>query len=236
MKYNFIVIGCGGTGSKFLIEFGRYLYGLNLKENYEITIIDGDTVEERNIARQTFQKEDIGRFKAEVMSEILSQVFKIKTYYIPDYIKKVDELSKYISDENINIIIACVDNHPCRAIIHQVFITCSDFIIYLDSANGEYNGEVVIGAKLYGKQIFPDRVFYYPEVLTDKDGDRNSCSYKMVKEPQQLIANLMAANILMIAISELIKNHNINGGVYLFNVKKGYLCFRPYKEIQLIES
>lgn len=236
MKYNFIVIGCGGTGSKFLVEFGRYLYGLSLKEDYELTIIDGDRVEEHNLKRQVFQKEDIGRLKAEVMSEILSQVFGITSYYIPKYIKNVKELSKYCSSECINVMIVCVDNHPCRAIIHQVFITSSYSIIYLDSANGAYNGEIVIGAKLYGKQIYPDRVFYYPEVLTDKEGDRNSCSFRVVKAPQQLIANLMAANILMIAISELISNHTIKGGIYIFNAKKGYLCFRPYKGTQWIEN
>ena len=69
------VIGAGGTGSYFLKEFCRFAQGR--KDISEVIIYDGDTVEEKNLSRQCFTVEDVGRNKALVMAEILNAAFDI---------------------------------------------------------------------------------------------------------------------------------------------------------------
>ena len=78
MKYNIIIVGCGGTGGNYVQDLGRYLYENPLQSQCRILIADGDVVEEKNIGRQPFQRRDIGRKKAEVMQEVLTEVFGLK--------------------------------------------------------------------------------------------------------------------------------------------------------------
>ena len=80
-KYNFLIVGCGGTGGNFTSMLGRYLYDNGVADHCAITLIDGDFVENKNIGRQPFLPCDIGRNKAEVMAEVLTEVFDIKCGY-----------------------------------------------------------------------------------------------------------------------------------------------------------
>lgn len=231
MKYNIIIVGCGGTGGHFIVQLGRYLFGLK-SIKYQVTIIDQDIVEEGNINRQPYQTCDIGRNKAAVMVDIL-QVFQIDCGYVSRYIKKTTDLAPFFKDDCINVLFGCVDNHPCRKILHSVFIECKKPIIYIDSANGKFNGEIVVAARLKNKQIFPDRVFYYPEVLTEEVGSRLSCMEHTMQSPQHMVANLMAATICLEIVVQIIEKNKIKGGIHFFNVDKGYVQYRPYhKEME----
>ena len=60
MKYHFLVMGCGGTGGNFLKEFARFLHSDGAGNNrVQVTVLDGDVVEKKNIARQPFTEEDL---------------------------------------------------------------------------------------------------------------------------------------------------------------------------------
>lgn len=234
-RFNIIVVGCGGTGGNYLKELGRYLYSLPNKHNHKVIIIDNDVIEERNLIRQPFQREDINKKKSEVMSEILSQIFDLECHYVSSYIDTTNDLKKCIDLNYINILIGAVDNHACRAIMHKVFIKEKN-IIYLDSANGLYNGEIVVGARLDDLTIYPDRPFYYPEVLTDKEPPRSrrSCTALQEEEPQHLVTNIMAANILLTNTVSIISDSKIKGGIYLFNLQNGYMRYRPYSKTNFV--
>lgn len=56
MKSDIVIVGCGGTGSHYIKELGRYLYGNKcMKDNgIRIVLVDGDLVEEKNLVRQAF--------------------------------------------------------------------------------------------------------------------------------------------------------------------------------------
>ena len=43
-KYNFLIVGCGGTGGNFTSMLGRYLYDNGVADHCTITLIDGDFV------------------------------------------------------------------------------------------------------------------------------------------------------------------------------------------------
>ena len=67
--FSILVVGSGGTGTYFLKEISRFLSGNTAAANMisKMVICDGDIVEEKNLSRQCFSTEDIGRKKAVVM-------------------------------------------------------------------------------------------------------------------------------------------------------------------------
>lgn len=140
------LIGCGGTGSLVAPRLARLDYvlkELGLPGLY-VTVYDGDTVEQNNVGRQNFNKNDIGDFKA------ANIVQKINLSYGLDWECKI----KYVEDiPQANIIISCVDNVEFRNNVHKKFrFDCSNLstdyntrYYWLDCGNGKDFGQVVLG-------------------------------------------------------------------------------------------
>ena len=61
------IIGCGGLGSNVAAMLVRSGIG-------ELTLIDFDRVEEDNLNRQMFFRDDIGRLKSEALADILRRI------------------------------------------------------------------------------------------------------------------------------------------------------------------
>lgn len=224
-KFNIILIGCGGTGGNFMKELGRYLYQNPV--NYRILLIDGDLVEEKNVARQPFLPEDIGRNKAEVMAEILQEAFGVSCEYYPDFLNQPEQLQKFEKQDYLTILVGCVDNHACRKVMHDYFIK-ADSCYYLDAANEYSAGEVVAGMRISGMELFPDRAFYFPEILTERSVPKSeeSCLEINVSQPQHLVTNLFAANLLLKCIVEILSEEEWSGGIYFFDAFKGFSQLR----------
>ena len=147
-----LIIGAGGTGGYILPNLYRIAYAT--KRKYRVVIADGDIVEKKNLIRQNFSEIDIGVNKAEAMAERYSDVFGIETEYVPEYIEDEEMLCELLmqrsQDERytnpVYIIIGAVDNNRSRVMCHNVFNKLND-VIYIDSGNGEYTGQVVCGIK-----------------------------------------------------------------------------------------
>lgn len=167
-------------------------------------VIDGDNVEEHNLARQCFQQEDIGSAKAAVLAEILNDAFHIYWRSFSTYLTTVRQLEDILelrSDE-IPIIIGCVDNHGCRLVLEQFFKKHKN-CIYFDSANEFISGEVVMSYKINDKQLSPLRSEVFSDIL---EGDlRNvtelSCEELNISSPQHISVNMMAGLVLLSAVA-----------------------------------
>ena len=72
--YNIYIIGAGGTGGYLAQDLARYI-AVRTEEKYNFTIVDGDVVEEKNLIRQNFIENDIGKNKAKVLAERYSKAF-----------------------------------------------------------------------------------------------------------------------------------------------------------------
>ena len=201
-KQKIFIIGCGGTGSNYIKELARYLAtNRNYMINADVILIDGDTVEEKNLERQSFTPEDLLMNKAEAMALAVSDMYNLTFSYVPEYIASKEhmlrimrntyERESYEEEETfVPIIIGCVDNHNCRKILHEIFEEYTD-IIYIDAANEFSTGEVVVGIKNNQAVIAPDRAFYFPEVF--------------------------AANICLIQTIKILSGDWTCGGIYSFD-------------------
>ena len=222
-----LIIGAGGTGGYILPNLYRIAYAT--KRKYRVVIADGDIVEKKNLIRQNFSEIDIGVNKAEAMAERYSDVFGIETEYVPEYIEDEDMLCELLmqrsQDERYTnpayIIIGAVDNNRSRVMCHNVFNKLND-IIYIDSGNGEYTGQVVCGIKEDGKVISPPAADVYPDILTDteKFPSELSCAERSISAPQSIAANLFASTAVSTMLFYLLTEGEIEKTRIAFSSRK----------------
>ncbi len=208
-----VMLGAGGTGGHIAPHLYRLLY--SLERPVRFIICDGDAVEEKNLVRQNFTKADLGENRAKVLAERYSTVFGMETEYIPSFVETEQALSGLLTPKvwYVNsgydryrtnciqeqvILIGAVDNNKSRQLCHRVFQKMNE-LIYIDSGNGEYTGQVVCGIRRSGKTYYPPIGTVYPDVLedTDKFPTELSCAEASVSAPQSMAANITAATAVV---------------------------------------
>jgi hypothetical protein len=220
-----VMIGAGGTGGHIAPHLYRLLYALDRPVKF--IICDGDIVEEKNLVRQNFTRADLGENKAKVVAERYSNVFGLETSYVPDFIEDPQRLEQLIrpktwtSDRFVKdpktrtlhrevfselvILIGAVDNNRSRQMCHEVFLKSRE-LIYIDSGNGEYTGQVVCGIRRGGKTIYKPVGMLYPDLAEAEDlfPSELSCADASVSAPQTIVANLMAATAVVTMVYNIL--------------------------------
>ena len=205
-----VQLGAGGTGGHIAPHLYRLLYSLERPVRY--IICDGDVVEEKNLVRQNFTPADLGENKARVLAERYSTVFGMETEYVPTFVENEDQLKELLTPQSwrtgpyyngrqiteLVVLLGAVDNNKSRQLCHRVFNQAKE-LIYIDSGNGEYTGQVVCGVRRSGKTYYPPIGAVYPDVLeeTDKFPTELSCAEASVSAPQSIAANITAATAVV---------------------------------------
>lgn len=214
-----VMLGAGGTGGHVAPHLYRLLYALDRPVRF--VIADGDVTERKNLVRQNFTQADLGENKAKVLAERYSAAFGLETAYIPHFIESDEELTELVRpelyvigdalhyDEEIGdfvpntvpeqvILIGCVDNNKSRQLCHRVFLAAKE-LIYIDSGNGEYTGQVVCGVRRGGRTLSKSVGQLYPEMMQETDlfPSEVSCAEASVSAPQTIVANLTAATAVV---------------------------------------
>lgn len=243
--YNICCVGCGGTGTYFIKELVRFMSGyINSRCKICLSIVDGDLVEEKNLERQCFIEEDIGKHKAVVMSSVAKATFGLQHIYaFPFFIDTLSQLESVYNDMHkvhgehyfynthiIDILIGAVDNHRARQVMEKYFSNQRS-LIYYDAANEYSNGEVVFGCKLKGSILGQSRAFYFPEVLKsrEKRASEKSCGAVNRSNPQHMLTNMMAANLLLGKLLPMLSGEAVVFGVAFFDVFEPFSKFYPYE-------
>lgn len=204
-----VQLGAGGTGGHVAPHLYRLLY--SLERPARLILCDGDIVEPRNLVRQNFSPADLGENKAKVLAERYASVFGIKTEYVPSYVEDLEELMTLITpgewelDQNsyrrtpeMVILLGCVDNNRSRQLCHQAFYKARD-LIYIDSGNGEFSGQVVCGVRRKSFTVFKPVGGVHPQMLKEKGNfpSEMSCAVAAQSDPQSMAANITAATAVV---------------------------------------
>jgi len=192
------IIGCGGIGTCLTDTLCRYLQ-FSDHPNIEVSLIDGDTYEERNRERQVFKQ--FGP-KASVTAERLRDEFPRLIFW---------DHPVYLADHNIislirenDFVFSCVDNHKTRKLVSERAEEL-DNVTIISGGNGYEDGNVQIHIRRDGQNItVPVASRYHPEIQNpqdrnpgDIDEDREGCQEQAAVSPQLLIMNnLIAAHML----------------------------------------
>jgi len=112
--YKLIVVGAGSLGEDFCIEAARRAFAQQMP--LQITLIDFDTIEERNLASQGFLPSEVGTLKAESVINRISQFPLITAKAVTEKVTEENWESLLEVDENTTIV-DVVDNYPTRVLL-----------------------------------------------------------------------------------------------------------------------
>jgi sulfur-carrier protein adenylyltransferase/sulfurtransferase len=147
-----LVIGAGGLGCPALLYLAAAGIG-------EIGIIDFDTVEESNLHRQIlFEPKDIGKLKAEVAQQKLSEIFPDSKLISFPYLFEESNASELIS--NYDLVIDGSDNFTTRYLVDEVCRKLNKPWVY--GSVSRFEGQVAVfnypdknGTKSLYTDLFP---------------------------------------------------------------------------------
>ena len=124
-----LIVGCGALGNELVKNLAWLGFG-------NITIVDFDEVEYSNVSRGLFEKEDIGKNKAEVLAEKFS---KNSPYVkITPIAKRVEECDP--EELECQVMISALDNMPTRVWLASFCV--SNEIPLIDGGIKEFQGRV----------------------------------------------------------------------------------------------
>jgi len=179
-----VIVGCGGVAS--------YLLPCLLKTAPQASylLIDGDTLEERNIDRQHFDPDLIGHNKATALSISAGMTnARVITEYFHSGFSGLPENAWYFG---------CADNHTARKGILDI---CDQTNSRAVIGGNEYTDAEAFYYEPFFYETPRDPRIYYPDILTDKSGDpmrpRGCTGEAVVIHPQLAISNMMAAAYML---------------------------------------
>lgn len=259
-KYDVLVIGCGGTGTYFLKEFNHFLArnpGVQSKID-SLTIADGDAVEEKNLDRQAFLMEDVGRNKATVFAEILNDTmdgynisasFRTRWAAYPSYITSLEALKsvlkmKYVIAQEeyssvtktltlkIPLIIGCVDNDAARMMCEELFKSLP-YCFYYDSGNDFSTGEVNYAHRFGGTTLSFEKSYSFRSMKTGdlRHVNELSCTELNASAPQHFITNMTAAQWLLRGVVNMFGTDKSKGVLDNIQGQLGYVFFDAFSGV-----
>lgn len=210
--YTFIIVGVGGTGSLLARDLPKLL----VNTHHKMVLIDGDIVEEKNIKRQSYQKRDVGENKAIALSSKINAFYDTKCEVIPRYLCRTEILEYIKANEDFTpVIVGCVDNNKTREIMENTYKQLkkeNKDCVYIDSANGEYEGNIYISYNLDGKNEGVIRSDVY-KLTEDLHPLEESCEVQASKgNVQYLVTNNKMSNYLLEHLNALL-NGELKGGM-----------------------
>lgn len=213
------VIGAGGIGQRLLdplcqvLNYGSRAYSFG---DVTVSLIDGDTFEERNKPRQQFAERGN---KAEIwvkgnQDRFPNLIFRTNPVYI-------DESNIGMLIQEGDVVFLCVDNHKTRRLVSRYCEEELDNVTVINGGNGSYEGNVMVYIKRNGvnKTLplhtakHPSGKPYHPEILNPPADDvhpgetqeqHEGCLEQQADDPQLLIANNMAAAMMLNAFHGLL--------------------------------
>ena len=179
---NCYIIGCGGVGSAIVPSFCL------LKSPGDITLVDGDTIERKNLNRQMFDAGQIGLNKAQALAG------KFGCHFLPEWFAR-GKLRHYRTDW----LLCLVDNHRTRL---ETLEVCDDHGCQAIFAANEMHSSEAYYYRRSWKGTSRDPRVYYPELATDKSGDPRAEAIGCTGEAQETNCQLVSANLMAAALAE----------------------------------
>ena len=221
-----LVVGCGGTGAHVAGHLAHLVSTLPLA--IRLVFADGDKVEQKNLERQHFIRQDMGLNKAEVLAARYSVAFGVEIGMVPSYLEDVAAVDKIAPD----LVIGCVDNNASRRILHAWF-NAGNYNrgrFWIDAGNEEGSGQVICGfdtpsyGSCHGMFCLPSVAEVYPDVLDEKGkfNSQLSCAELAVSPPQGMMANVTAATLVLNFAQKIMRGQTLRAHGVVFSVDNSF--------------
>lgn len=221
---NIFIVGGGGTASMLLPNLLRLVKFNTVIPKITVTVIDGDTIEEKNLTRQNFHPKYLNKNKAKALAECWGNFVGVPVAYIDRFLEDADDMKKVFfpeKDRSFPIIVGCVDSMQCRAEINNVVKAANATpCLWIDSGNEEFFGQTIVSAN-YNKKM-PTFVDIAPELFAPENLIKTSdisCAESSVENIQNIGANIQAANNLFVVLNQLLSGGEIDYRMLTFDVR-----------------
>jgi PRTRC genetic system ThiF family protein len=135
-KMELYLVGAGGTGSALADSLARILYHARQKGKVvSLTIIDPDTVQEKNIGRQRFCQAEVGYAKAASLALRLNAAFGLDARAIIQPFAPSMVASGYNSPATKKLLIGSVDDYHPRQELARTVEEGRGNVWWLDAGN-----------------------------------------------------------------------------------------------------
>jgi PRTRC genetic system ThiF family protein len=155
LEATIVLVGCGGTGAFLAEALCRLLIG----RRAALYLVDHDRVEAHYVARQAFDRADVGAFKAQVLGERLARRFGREVgYSVLPYDRRL-HAEVFATSSALRLLIGCVDTSAARRAIaatldgDSVPWSRGADIFWLDCGNGRNSGQVLLGNATGDRQL-----------------------------------------------------------------------------------
>ncbi len=239
----FKVVGLGGVGS----IVARYLavFLASLDQALRLVLIDGDSFEESNAARQLFA---YAGNKARVVSdELLDR--------LAGSLLTIEAIEEYLTPDNTerliregDFVLAALDNHKTRLLLTQrasqlrnvAFISGGNDGVGPETADGPAQrgtmGSIQVQLRREGRDITPPLTHYHPEIANpvDRRPDELDCIEALQSQPQMLFTNMMTATCILTTLMLQVCDGALHYSELSFDVADGVM--RPVVPIPVGSS
>lgn len=216
---NICLVGVGGTGSALLTELFQMSFMLHQisegKVYFNVVVYDDDEVSFANVGRQSFWGHDVGVNKATAL------VDRFNTFGGINWVAKPCKFSPSADMLKYDLLITCTDSAQTRADIGEYAKKLHSSMLWLDTGNDAYTGQVILG--FLGKNIImlPNVYDLYPSLRTIEDIATDSCSHIEALAKQSYGINKKVALEATCLLWELLRHSKINRHGAFVDVKEG---------------
>jgi len=176
------LIGAGGVGS----WLAPSLCLLTGQDN--VTLIDGDELEEKNLNRQLFTRQHLRQNKATALSRLYN-CHAIPAWY---------SMGRFHIEPE-DVLMVCADNHPARlAALNECDARGCRAIV---AANETHSSEAYYYQRSWRGTKLDPRV-YYPDILSVREGDPLAAAIGCTGEAQEQNPQLVSANFSAAALAQ----------------------------------
>jgi molybdopterin/thiamine biosynthesis adenylyltransferase len=184
-QINVFVIGVGGVGSWTAEKLAKMAF-------VDLTLIDGDKLEEKNLDRQLFGPEDIGKNKAKAFADKIAKNNRF-VVFIPEYFQ-----AGLLEFKSSDILLCCADNHSCR---REVLAACDQFKCRAIIGANEFTDAEAYWYEPSYRGTPNDPRIIYPNILSDVANDPlrpEGCTGNVtLANPQLILANDWASGLML---------------------------------------
>lgn len=196
------ILGCGAVGSWTAMQMGHSGF-----QNF--TVIDSDTVEESNLNRSIFLREDIGLRKAQALKAALHRIsLNIQVQPVFEKVSDADRLRMVLSEARPDIVVNCADEPSVDLTSEWVNDYCSKQNIPYVIAGG-YN----LHLSLIGMTVSPglSACFNCSRITLDQLEDESLRGVRRLWRPKRnlgslapltgITSSLAASEVLRLAVA-----------------------------------
>ena len=194
------IIGTGGIGLGVLPTACRYLnYNGEKYPSVEVSLIDGDSFEEKNRGRQEFT--ELGPKAVVTANEYKEKFPRLLFWDHPVYVAEHNIIQMIREND---IVLLCVDNHATRKLVSERAEELKNVTI-ISGGNDWHDGNVLVHIRRDDENLTPPLASkFHPEIMNPVDENPadieqkpEGCAELAASAPQLLITNnYIAANML----------------------------------------